>query len=136
MDMVANTPVEFNCLETLAKTFDIPSKQNQFNTGNIFSNAPVRRIAVAVNTNSAFTGSEKEKNPFWYQNFNLRQIRTLTGAQPIVNFDATDVCLFDHIMKAMNFLDDIPSIPMDIFKDHSVPMFDSTSIQDATENRH
>ena len=30
MDMLAYTPVEFNYLETLAKTFIIPSRQNQF----------------------------------------------------------------------------------------------------------
>ena len=36
-------------------------------------------------------------------------------------------------MEAMNFQDDIPSIPIDDFKDHYVPVFDLTSIQDATE---
>ena len=30
MDMLAYTPVEFNYLETLAKTFNIPARQNQF----------------------------------------------------------------------------------------------------------
>ena len=37
-------------------------------------------------------------------------------------------------MKAMNFQDDVPSNPMDNFKDHYVPVFDLTSMQDATEN--
>ena len=57
MDMLAFTPVEFNYLETLAKTFIIPARQNQFIQENSFNNAPVRRIAIAMNTNSAFTGS-------------------------------------------------------------------------------
>ena len=39
-------------------------------------------------------------------------------------------------MKAMNFQDDIPSIPINDFKDHYVLVFDSTSMQDATENCH
>ena len=39
-------------------------------------------------------------------------------------------------MKAMNFQDDIPSIPIDDFKDHYVLVFDWTSMQDATENCH
>ena len=39
-------------------------------------------------------------------------------------------------MKAMNFQDDIPSIPIDDFKDHYVQLFDLTSKQDATENCH
>ena len=39
-------------------------------------------------------------------------------------------------MKAMNFQDDIPSIPIDNFKDHCLLVFDLTSMQDATENCH
>ena len=91
MDMLAYTPVEFNYLETLAKTFIIPARKNQFIQQNIFKNAPVRRIAFAMSANSAFTGSYTE-NPFWYQQFQLRQIRILRGGQPIVDFDAVDNC--------------------------------------------
>ena len=39
-------------------------------------------------------------------------------------------------MKAMNFQDDVPSIPVDNFRDHYVPVFDLTSMQDATERCH
>ena len=39
-------------------------------------------------------------------------------------------------MKAMNFQDDIHSIPIDDFKDHYVLVFDLTSMQHATENCH
>ena len=60
MDMLAYTPVKFNYLETLAKTFIIPARQNQFIQENIFNNAPVRRIAIAMKTISAFTGSFTE----------------------------------------------------------------------------
>ena len=136
MDMLAYTPVEFNYLESLAKAFIIPARQNQFFQENIFNNAPVRRIAIAMNTNSAFTGSYTE-NPFWYQQFDLRQIRILRGGQPIVDFDAADNCrLYVTTMKAMNFQDDIPSIPIDNFKDLFVLVLDLNSIQDATENCH
>ena len=60
MDMLVYTPVEFNYLETLAKTFIIPARQNQFIQENIFNNAPFRRIGIAMNTNSAVTGSYTE----------------------------------------------------------------------------
>ena len=87
-----------------------------------------------MNTNSAFTGSFTQ-NPFWYQQFDLRQIRILGGAQPIVDFDTADNCrLYVTTIKAMSFQDDIPSIPSDDFKDHYVLVFDLTSMQDATEN--
>ena len=56
-DMLAYDPLEYNYLETLAKTFIIPARQNQFIQENIFNNAPIRRVAIAMNTNSAFTGS-------------------------------------------------------------------------------
>ena len=39
-------------------------------------------------------------------------------------------------MKPKNFQDDIPSIPVDYFKDHYVLVFDLTSMQDATEHCH
>ena len=134
--MLAYAPVEYNYMETLANSFIIPSSQNQFIQEKIFNNAPIRRIAIAMNTNSAFTGSLTE-NPFWYQQFDLRQIRILRGGQPIVDYDTSDnfrLCV--TTMKAMNFEDDIPSIPIDNFQDHYVLVFDLTSMQDATEHCH
>ena len=73
MDKLAHAPVEYKYVETLARTFIIPAKQNQFIQENIFNNAPICRVAIAMNTNSAFTGPFTE-NPFWYQQFDLRQI--------------------------------------------------------------
>ena len=136
MNMLACIPVEFNYLETLAKTFNIPARPNQFIQQNIFNNAPVRRIAIAMNTNSAFSVFYTE-NLFWYQQFDLRQIKILREGQIIVDFDAADSCrLYVTTMKAMNFQDDIPSFPIDNFKDHYVLLFDLTAMHDATENCH
>ena len=73
---LAYTPVEYIYLEILAETFIIPAKQNQFIQENVFNNAPVRQVAIAMNTNSAFAGSFT-KIPSWYQSFDLRQIRIL-----------------------------------------------------------
>ena len=47
-------------MEILPKTFIIPARQNQFIRENIFNNAPIRRVAIAMNSNSAFTGSFAE----------------------------------------------------------------------------
>ena len=128
IDMFAYTPVEFNYLVTLAKTFIIPARQNQFIQENIFNNAPFRRIALAMNINSAFTGSYTE-NPFWYQQIDLRQIKILRGCQPIIDFDAADNCrLYVTTMKAMNFQDDIHSIPIDNIKNHYVLVFHLTAM--------
>ena len=89
-----------------------------------------------MNANSAFTGSYT-KIPFWYQQFDLRQLRILKGGQPIVDFDAADILrLYVTTMKALKFQDDIPSISIDNFIDHYVLVFDLLSMQDATENLH
>ena len=134
MDMLACAPVDYNYLETLADTFIIPARQNQFIQENIFNNAPIHRVAIAMNTNSAFTGSFTE-NPFWYQQFDLRQFILLRGGQLFVDFETAGNCrLYMTTMKAVNFQDDVPSIAIDDFKDHYVLVSDLTSMQDATEN--
>ena len=136
MSQLAFAPVEFNYPETLAKTYIIPARHNQFIQENKFNNAPIRRIAFAMSSTSAFTGSFAE-NPFWYQHFNLSDIRILIGGQPIVRQDTTDNCrLYVTTIKRMTFQDDIPSIPVNNFKDHYVLVFDLTSMQDATEHFH
>ena len=56
MDMLAYAPVQYKYLETLAKTFIIPARQNLFLQENILNNASIRRVAIAMNTNSAFSG--------------------------------------------------------------------------------
>ena len=87
-----------------------------------------------MNTNSAFTGSHTE-NPFWYQQFDLRQTRNVKRGQPIVDFDASDNCrLSVTTMKAINFQDDIPSITIDNLKDHYILVFNLNSMRDTTEN--
>ena len=136
IDMLVYVPIENNCLETLAKTFIIPTRKNQFIQENIFNNAPIRRVAIAMNTNSAFTGTFTG-NPFWCQQFDLTQIRILRGGQPIVQFDTADNCrLYVTTMKAMNFQDVNPSIPIDDLKIHYVLVFDLTSIQAPEKLQH
>ena len=136
VDMLAYVPVEYNYMESFAKTFIILLGQNQFIQENIFNNAPFRRIAIAMNTNSAFTSSFTE-NSFWCLQFDLRQIKILRGRQPIVDYATSDNCrLFVTTMKTMNFQDDISSITIGNFQDHYVLVFDLTSMQDATEHCH
>ena len=92
----------FNHLETLAKTFFIPSRQNLFIQENISTNAPLRRIAIAMITNSALTGSYTE-NPFLFQHSDLRIFRILRGDQTLVEFDTPNNCdLNVTTLKAMN----------------------------------
>ena len=59
---LAYAPVEYNYMESLVKKFINPARENQFIQENISNNAPIRRIAIAMNSNSALTGSFAE-NP-------------------------------------------------------------------------
>ena len=68
MDMLAYTPVEFDNLETVAKTSIVPARQNQFIQVNNVNLAAVCRLAIAMKRTSAFTGLYT-KNLFWYQPF-------------------------------------------------------------------
>ena len=136
MFQLAYAPVEYNYMETLEKTYILSARQNQFIQENIFNNAPIHRIAIAMNSNSAFTGSFAE-NPFWYQQFNLRDIGILREGQPNVHHDTRDNCrLYVTTMKAVNVKGDTPSFPGDNFKDPYELVFDLTSMKDATEHCH
>ena len=68
--------------------------------------------------NSAFTETYIE-NPFGHYHFDLRQTGLLRLSQPVVEFDVADTCCL-HIttMKALNFQDHIPSIPIENLKKH------------------
>ena len=136
VDMLAYDPVDYNYLETLAKTSIIPARQNQFIQENIFYNAPIRRFAIAMSTNSDFTSSFTE-NTFWYQQFSLRKIRRVRGGLHMVDFDTAEKFrLYMTTMKAMNSQDVVASVPTDDLKDDYVLVFELISMQDAFENCH
>ena len=123
-------------METIARTFIIPSRQNQFIQENIFNNAPIRRVAVAMNTNSAVAGSFYE-NPFNYQQFHLRELRIIRGGRAITSLDTTSPCRpYVTTMKAMQLNENFPALPMEVFQNHYILVFDLTSLQDAAEHLH
>ena len=88
-----------------------------------------------MSSTSASIGSFAE-NPFWYQQFNLRDIRILRGIQPLYAKIRHNCRLYVTTIKPMTFQDDISSMPVDNFKEHYVLVFDLTSMQDATEYCH
>ena len=125
--------VHYNYMKTIARTFIIPSRQNQFIQENVFNNAPIIRIAVAMNTNSAAVGSFDE-NPYNYQQFYLRELRIIRGGIAITSLDTTSPCRpYVTTMKAMQFNENFPALPMEDFQDHYILVFDLTSLQDAAE---
>ena len=123
-------------METIGRTFIIPSLQNQFIQENVFNNAPIRKIAVAVNTNSTVAGSF-HKIPFNYQQFHLRELRIIRGGRAIFSLETTSPCrLYVTTMKAMQFNEGFPALPMEDFQTHYILLFDLTSLHDAAEQLH
>ena len=89
-----------------------------------------------MTTSSRFKGSHSE-NSFWYQRFELKQVRILENGQPFEDFDANDI--FHEIIatvKAVKYEDDIPSVFIDNFKNHYVLVLDLTSKQGVTQDCH
>ena len=111
---IKERPARYNFTEVLSKTFIIPNNQNQFIHENIFNNAPIRRIAIAMNTNTAFTGT-LGTNPFHYRKFDLREVRIVRGNQVIVRMDTRNIVqTYVTTMKALKFDDDGPNIPLSV----------------------
>ena len=73
-------PAQYNYMENTARTFIFPICQNQCIQENVFSNGPIRRIAVAMNTNSAVAGFFHEKS-FHYQETHLREHSIIRGVE-------------------------------------------------------
>ena len=129
-------PAQYIYMETIAKTFIIPSRQNLFIKKKLFNNAPIRRIAVAMNTNSAVAVSFHE-NPFNYWQFHLRELRIIRGGRVIVSLDTTCPCRpYVTTMKAMQFNEGFPARPLEAFQNHYNLVFDMISLQDAAEQLH
>ena len=119
-------------METLAKIHSIPAEQDQFIQENILNNAPIRPIAIAMNSNSALlvllqtshsgiNSLMREILEYWEMKSTIRQI--------IV------ACMLQRL-NAMKFRDDNPSIPSYNFKDHYVLVLNLTLLQDATQLCH
>ena len=126
---LVETPARFNALELKPRTFIIPAGQNQFIHENIFNNAPIRTLAIAMNTNSAFTG-DKSGNPFHYQKFGLREIKISRGNQVVVHMDTSRNCVpYITTMRALKFYQDGPNIIINDYENHFCLVFDLTSTQ-------
>ena len=83
-----------------------------------------------MDTNSAVAGSFHE-NPFNYQQFHLRELRIIRGGIAIKSLDTNSCRPYASTRKAMQFNEDILSLPMAGFQNHYTVVFDLTSLQDA-----
>ena len=78
MDMLEESPAEYNFFEIVTKTFIIHARQNQFIKNHIHKKALFSRFAIARKANSSILGPSTDIS-FWYQHFDLRPIRINKG---------------------------------------------------------
>ena len=95
MDNLAYNHVECNYLAYSSKYCHHSCQKKPVNPRDIFNKAPVCRIAIAMNTNSAFTGFHTSK-PIWHQQFDPSQGRIFRSGRPFVDIDAADKCC-EHV---------------------------------------
>ena len=109
------------------------SQSNSAVSRHIFTNAPIRRLVVAMNINSAVAGSF-HKNFFSYQQFHLRELRIIRRGRAILSLDTTSPCRSSvPTMKAMQLNEYFSASPWEDFQNHYTLVFDWTSLQYAAE---
>ncbi len=129
-------PALYSYIETVAKSFVTPDGVKTVRLENIFQNEPIRRFALAMNTNRAFSRARRG-NPFNYQKFNLISINVSRNGQSTVGtpMDTTDNKLaYYNTLDALAFYNDSHGIPLEQFEHHYVLVFDLTSTGEAAHD--
>ena len=130
------SPAIYEYTEVLPKTFVIPGGQNSWKHEDIYMKEPIRRLAIAMNTNAAF-GASNVNNPFHYGKHDLRSITVLRNGLPIVGtpLETTDnKRAYYKTHQALAFGHSSHSIPLDQFENHFVLVFDLTSTEEASHD--
>ena len=101
------TSAVFRYTEVLPRTFLTTTRIRCWSHEDIFSKEPVRRMIIAMATNQAYLGINRN-NPFHYQNFNLSQNVVYRNGQPIVGTPVSTTLnhrIYFNTLEALDFLD-------------------------------
>jgi hypothetical protein len=128
------TPALYMYTEVIPKTFIIPTGQNSWKHEDVFMKEPIRRMAIAMNTNIAF-GASNVGNPFHYQKLGLRAITIYRNGIPIVGtpMDTTDDRrIYFNSLSALAFGRLSHGITLAQYPNHYIMVFDLTSTLEAS----
>ena len=133
--VLLKTPAMYKYTEVLPKTFIIPNGQNSWKHEDVFMREPIRRLAIAMNTNTAF-GASNMSNPYHYQKFGMRAITLYrngipTAGTPLETID--DKRAYLSSLTALAFGRNSHGIPLNGFPHHYVIVFDLTSTLEASQ---
>lgn len=133
---LSKTPALYRYTEILPKTFLISSRVKSWDQEDIFNREPIRRFAIAMNTNAAFLGS-KTVNPFHYQKFNLDNITVYRNGYPVAGtplLTENDKKLYLNSLEALAFQHHGHGVPYEDYMNHYILVFDLTSTQQASHD--
>ncbi len=134
--VLLKTPAIYAYHEVIPKSFIIPGGQNSWKQENIFLNEPIRRFAIAMNTNAA-VGGTNDTNPYNFQKFGLQRIIVSRNGIPIAGTPidtVDDKRMYFDSLKALAFGKDSHGIELAQFPSHYVLVFDMTSTLEASHS--
>lgn len=130
------SPAIYRYNEVIAKTFLATNGQRNWKHEDVFMKEPIRRLAIAMNTNRAFVGSHRD-NPFWYRKFDLSEITVYRNGLPIAGTPMSTVDnkrVYFNTIGSLAYIENGHGIPLDDYENHFVMVFDLTSTQEASHD--
>ena len=134
--VLLKTPAIYKYSEGVPRSFIIPSGQNSWKHEDVFMKEPIRRMAIAMNTNVAF-GASNVSNPYYYQKFDSRSITINRNGLPITGtpLETEDDKRAYYIgLSALAFGTSSHGITLAQFISHYVLVFDLTSTLEASHD--
>ncbi len=129
-------PAFYEYLEIIPKTYIIPTGHNQLIEEDIFNSAPIRRIVVAMNKGTDFSGT-LGTNPFHYQKFGLKRITLYREGMPVgctpLQLDHNTRGYYNTI-KALNAIHAGNGIKLEDFDNHFILVFVLTADLDSRDD--
>ena len=128
------SPAMYRYNEVIAKTFPASNGQVSWKHEDLFMKEPIRRLAIAMNTNTAFVGN-RVQNPFWNQKFDLSEITVYRNDLPIPGTPTStidDKRVYFSSLGSLAFIENGHGIPLKEFRNHYILVFDLTSTWEAS----
>jgi hypothetical protein len=127
-------PAVYQFTEVIPKTFVMSAGTTSWKDENILQNEPIRRLAIAMCTNTAFDGTH-DSNPFHYQKFDLIEITLKRNGVQIPGsplYTEDDRRAYHGSLRALAFNRNSHGIPIGDYQNHYVVVFDLTSTLEAS----
>jgi hypothetical protein len=133
---LATRPAIYEYPEIVVKTYLVPKGHNAMIEEDIFNSAPIRRLVVAMNQITQFTGT-LNSNPFHYQKFDLSRVLLYregqaVGTTPLVLENNTRA--YFNTIKALHAQHSGNGIKLEDYSNHFILVFVLTADLEARDD--